>query len=133
MPTPLRKYSQNWLANDELAGALVGDIDPRPGDRFLEIGPGEGRLTRALLNHRVAVVAVELDPRCIEALRELEAGIEAGDRSLRVVESDVRERLRAYKAAGITTFRIDPAGRDWSQRLDTLGRALDLVREVNSE
>jgi len=40
VPVPLRRFSQNWLANDELAIALVGAIAPREGDHFLEIGPG---------------------------------------------------------------------------------------------
>ena len=42
----------------------------------------------------------------------------------------VRERIRAYRDAGVTTLRLDPAGSDSAERLDTLGRAIDLVREV---
>lgn len=79
-----RKWGQHWLANDELAAALVREIGPRPGDRFLEIGPGRGRLTAALLARPVEVVAVEIDPRCTELLRQLE-----GAERLRVVEADV--------------------------------------------
>jgi F420-dependent oxidoreductase-like protein len=48
-------------------------------------------------------------------------------------ESAVRERLRLYRDAGITTLRLDPAGRGARERLDTLARAMDLVREVSSE
>ncbi len=88
MPAPLRRYSQNWLANDELAEALVRAVDPRTGDRFLEIGPGEGRMTRALLAHDVAVTAVELDPRCCETLAALES---ANSRRLTIVQRDVLE------------------------------------------
>lgn len=68
MPAPLRRFSQNWLANDELAEALVRVIAPQQGERFLEIGPGEGRLTRALLAHDIDVTAVEIDERCCDSL-----------------------------------------------------------------
>jgi len=86
MPIPLRKFSQNWLANDELAIALVGSIQPHDGDHFLEIGPGEGRMTRALLQHHVKVTAIEVDKRCCEAL---EALADDSDGRLSVIHRDV--------------------------------------------
>lgn len=97
MPEPLRRFSQNWLANDELAIALVGVIDPQPGDRFVEIGPGEGRLTRALLTHDIAVTAVELDERCTASLAELAA--DSGG-SLEVIHGDILEFDLAALSAG---------------------------------
>ena len=45
----------------------------------------------------------------------------------------VRNRIRAYKAAGVTTLRVAPEGRDLAQKLTTLGRVTELVRAVNSE
>ena len=45
-------------------------------------------------------------------------------------EQEVRERIRAYRDAGVSMLRLDPLGRDTSARLETLGRALDLVRDV---
>jgi F420-dependent oxidoreductase-like protein len=45
----------------------------------------------------------------------------------------VRDRIRAYKNAGVTTLRVTPEGRDLKERLTTLGRAMDLVRDVNAE
>jgi F420-dependent oxidoreductase-like protein len=44
----------------------------------------------------------------------------------------VRNRVRAYKDAGITTLRVAPQGRDLAERLTTLGRVMDLVRAVNA-
>jgi F420-dependent oxidoreductase-like protein len=44
-------------------------------------------------------------------------------------ESDVRERIRSYRAAGINTLRLAPMGKTPHDRLDTLGRAIELVRE----
>lgn len=43
-------------------------------------------------------------------------------------EETVRERLRVWQAAGVTTVRLYPAGDTLDARLETLGRALDLVR-----
>ncbi|GAA1830652.1 LLM class flavin-dependent oxidoreductase [Pseudonocardia ailaonensis] len=43
-------------------------------------------------------------------------------------EAMVRERLRVWRAAGVDTVRLYPAGETLGARLDTLGRAIELVR-----
>jgi F420-dependent oxidoreductase-like protein len=48
-------------------------------------------------------------------------------------EPMVRDRLRVWRDAGVTTVRFYPAGETLDERVATLGRALDLVRAVNSE
>lgn len=48
-------------------------------------------------------------------------------------EAMVRERIRAYRDAGITTLRIQPEGRTMQEQLDTLGRAIELVKQVSAE
>jgi hypothetical protein len=45
----------------------------------------------------------------------------------------VRDRIRAYKDAGVTTLRIGPTGSSLQDRLETLGRTLDLVRTISAE
>ena len=61
----------------------AGDL---AGQQVLEIGPGPGGLTRALLAAGVAeVIAVERDPRCAQALQELAA---AAPGRLRLLEAD---------------------------------------------
>lgn len=45
-------------------------------------------------------------------------------------EDMVRDRIRAYRDAGVTTLRLAPDGETLAERLDTLGRAVELVREV---
>jgi F420-dependent oxidoreductase-like protein len=42
----------------------------------------------------------------------------------------VRERIARYRDVGISTLRLDPLGSTPEERLDTLGRAIELVREV---
>jgi alkanesulfonate monooxygenase SsuD/methylene tetrahydromethanopterin reductase-like flavin-dependent oxidoreductase (luciferase family) len=48
-------------------------------------------------------------------------------------EEMVRERMRIWRDAGIDTLRLYPAGQTVEQRLETLGRALDLVEQLNRE
>jgi len=45
----------------------------------------------------------------------------------------IRERLRVYRDAGIDTFRAGPYGATVGDRLETVGRLMDLVNEVTSE
>jgi F420-dependent oxidoreductase-like protein len=47
-------------------------------------------------------------------------------------EDMVRERLRIWRDAGVDTVRFYPAGGTLAERLETLGRALDLVRALES-
>lgn len=47
-------------------------------------------------------------------------------------EDDVRARMRAYKNAGVTTLRLTPVGETIDARLETLDRAMRLVREVDN-
>jgi F420-dependent oxidoreductase-like protein len=46
-------------------------------------------------------------------------------------EAMVRDRLRVWRDAGVDTVRLYPAGQTLQARLDTLGRAMELVREVD--
>src|SRR5258708_6175075 len=42
----------------------------------------------------------------------------------------VRQRLRVYQSAGVTTLRVEPDGKTLDERLTTLARLMDLVKEV---
>ncbi|CNK29580.1 coenzyme F420-dependent oxidoreductase [Mycobacterium tuberculosis] len=42
----------------------------------------------------------------------------------------VRARLKVWRDAGVNTVRLYPAGDSLDAKLDTLGRALDLVRRM---
>jgi F420-dependent oxidoreductase-like protein len=42
----------------------------------------------------------------------------------------VRRRMQAYRDAGVTTLRLDPRGGGLRERLETLGRAVELARGV---
>jgi F420-dependent oxidoreductase-like protein len=48
-------------------------------------------------------------------------------------EAMVKERIRKYRDAGITTLRVLPEGKDLAERVETLGRVVQLIREVSAE
>ena len=83
-----KALGQNFL----LDAQLLARIARIPGDltdaEVLEIGPGPGGLTRALLGAGACVTAIERDRRCIPALAELG---EAFPGKLRVIEGDALE------------------------------------------
>ncbi len=82
---PSRRLGQNFLLDANLARALVRDAGVEAGDFVLEVGPGLGFLTRPLLEAGARVLAVEIDGRLLEILREDLGGHEG----LELVGADV--------------------------------------------
>ena len=81
-----RTLGQHFLMDLNLTRRIARAAGPLDGLNVIEIGPGPGGLTRALLLEGAAsVTAVERDPRCVAALDGLVAA--AGGR-LTVVEQD---------------------------------------------
>ena len=70
-PRPTRKYGQNFLAEPRLAAKLVELFAPGPDDVVVEIGPGRGALTRGLAEKAGRFVALEIDPRLIDGVKEI--------------------------------------------------------------
>ncbi len=73
---PSRKLGQNFLLDPNMLSAIVSDADVKPGERILEVGPGLGMLTGALLQAGAELTAVELDHRLAGYLRNHFAGNE---------------------------------------------------------
>ena len=69
-----KSLGQNFLLDLNLTGRIARAAGPLEGVTAVEIGPGPGGLTRALLaNGAKRVIAIERDERCIEALQEIAA------------------------------------------------------------
>jgi 16S rRNA (adenine1518-N6/adenine1519-N6)-dimethyltransferase len=86
---PKRSLGQNFLFDLNLTGRIARAAGKLDGQTVLEIGPGPGGLTRALLSNNAArVIAVERDPRCLPALAEIAARYPG---RLDVVEADALE------------------------------------------
>jgi 16S rRNA (adenine1518-N6/adenine1519-N6)-dimethyltransferase len=71
---PSRALGQHFLVDPNTARRIVRLADVAPGDRVLEVGPGLGSLTLALLDAGAHVTAVELDARLATVLTEVTHG-----------------------------------------------------------
>ena len=80
-----KALGQNFLFDGQLLARIAAIPGDLRGAGVLEVGPGPGGLTRALLAAGAEVVAIERDRRCIAPLAQL-AGAYPG--KLRVIEGD---------------------------------------------
>ena len=101
-PAPKKSLGQNFLVDKNIAQKIVREFDPRPEEVVVEIGPGQGALTGLLVESGCRLVAVELDARMVELLRE------QYDAALDVVEQDVLRVDFASLAAqyGVERVRV---------------------------
>ena len=65
-----KKWGQNFLISQKVVESIVQAADVKNGDSILEIGPGLGILTRALLDRNSQVTAIEIDPELCVKLRK---------------------------------------------------------------
>jgi len=71
---PRRSLGQNFLLDQNLTTRIARSTGPLEGINIVEIGPGPGGLTRALLQQGAQkIVAIERDSRCLDALGDLGA------------------------------------------------------------
>jgi len=78
---PRKRFGQHFLANAGIVDAIVGAIDPRPGQAMVEIGPGLAALTQPLLERLGHLTVIELD-------RDLAVRLSSRP-GLTVIQSDV--------------------------------------------
>ncbi len=58
---PRKRFGQHFLHDPRVLARIVEAIAPRPEDTIVEIGPGEGALTRLLLGRVARLEAIEID------------------------------------------------------------------------
>ncbi|WP_411820663.1 16S rRNA (adenine(1518)-N(6)/adenine(1519)-N(6))-dimethyltransferase RsmA [Hyphococcus formosus] len=80
-----KSLGQHFLLDLNMTRKIARAANVSQGDQVLEIGPGPGGLTRALLETGANVVAIERDNRCIDALAQVN---DAFDNRLNVIEAD---------------------------------------------
>jgi len=83
-----KSLGQNFLNDPYYLGQIVAAAELQPSDLVLEIGPGQGSLTRELAAAAAGVVAVELDDRLITPLRAMFA---TQLNRVRIVHGDILE------------------------------------------
>ena len=94
-----RRFGQHFLHDRSVVERIVCAIDPRPSDTIVEIGPGQGVLTRPLAESGARLCAIEIDRDLAALLREEFAG----QNNVSIVERDALEF--EFPAAG-TSLRI---------------------------
>lgn len=85
-----KSLGQHFLKSAAYLRAIADAAEIKTGDRVLEIGPGEGALTKELLARGAHVVAVEKDHRLIPML-QITFAREIAEKTLRLVEGDALE------------------------------------------
>ena len=94
----VKALGQNFLLDLNLTGRIARAAGPLEGVTVIEVGPGPGGLTRALLMEGAThVVAIERDRRCIAALEEIAAHYPG---RLTIIEGDALATDMAALASG---------------------------------
>jgi F420-dependent oxidoreductase-like protein len=142
-----KKAGRSLDAINRMAGGVVqfGDdveklIAPRKPDLAFTLGAMGSRkhnfYNQAFQRAGYAGLAQEVQRIWLEGRRDEAAALVPDEMVLQTnllgTETMVKERIRKYRDSGVTTLRLDPAGDGVRERLDTLGRAMRLVDEVNS-
>lgn len=80
---PKKALGQNFLLDENITHKVASAAGNLKGHRVIEIGPGPGGLTRAILDLGAEeVIAIEMDKRCILALENLH------EPRLNIIEND---------------------------------------------
>lgn len=67
---PKKSLGQNYLVDDNIGKNIVSTFDIKRNDKILEIGPGNGEITKHILNYTDNIIAVEIDKNNFIKLRE---------------------------------------------------------------
>jgi 16S rRNA (adenine1518-N6/adenine1519-N6)-dimethyltransferase len=92
-----KRFGQHFLHDESVIARIVAAVDPQPADVLIEIGPGHGALTRALLERCTRLRAIEIDRDLARELRTLFAASGA----VEIIEADVLTvDFRALRGSG---------------------------------
>lgn len=85
-----KSLGQNFLKAPHIITKMIEASSVEKNDTVIEIGPGKGALTKALLEKGVKVYAYELDVRMVEFLKE-EYAHEIQEGQLKLIHKDILE------------------------------------------
>jgi 16S rRNA (adenine1518-N6/adenine1519-N6)-dimethyltransferase len=97
-----KRFGQNFLHDEHVINRIVKAITPGPGQKLVEIGPGQGALTAPLLAAAGQLTAIEID-RDLAALLRTRYG---GNPGFELIENDVLAVDFAALAPGPASLRI---------------------------
>jgi 16S rRNA (adenine1518-N6/adenine1519-N6)-dimethyltransferase len=69
-PRAKKRFGQNFLTNPDIIARIVQVVRPQPSDHMIEIGPGRGAMTYALIEKLSQLSVVEIDDAIIPYLKE---------------------------------------------------------------
>ncbi len=87
-PRAKKSLGQNWLKSESAIREIIKTADLKEGEEVLEIGPGRGALTRALIETGAQVLAVEKDDELLDHLLE-EFAPEINDKKMFIAHGDI--------------------------------------------
>lgn len=99
-----KSLGQNWLKSESAIKEIIKTADLKEGDEVLEIGPGRGALTQALIATGAKVLAIEKDGDLLDNLLEKFA-TEINDKKLFVAHGDILT-LNASKLFTKSDYKI---------------------------
>jgi len=70
--TARKRFGQNFLHDTNVIAKIVSAIAPQPTDQFVEIGPGQGALTKLLSRQCGRLDVIEIDRDLVTAMRQQE-------------------------------------------------------------
>jgi 16S rRNA (adenine1518-N6/adenine1519-N6)-dimethyltransferase len=98
---PKKQLGQHFLSDGNVIAQILLAIDPRPGERVVEIGPGQGAITLPLLKQHHSLTVIEFDRDLITPLAISAEGL--GD--LTIIHKDVLQ-VDFGKLAGDERIRL---------------------------
>ncbi len=99
---PSKRFGQHFLHDRNIIGKIISAFDPRADETVVEIGPGTGALTAALVERARKVIAIEFDRKLLDPLRE-----QFGEHHLfRLVEADALEADICEEIKPATSARV---------------------------
>lgn len=81
---PKKKFGQHFLTSQSVIAHIIEASGVQRGDAVLEIGPGQGALTKALVSIGAEVTVIEIDPDMQEVIRR-------DFPSVRIVDADASQ------------------------------------------
>jgi 16S rRNA (adenine1518-N6/adenine1519-N6)-dimethyltransferase len=124
---PTKKLGQNFVVDANTCRKIVKSADVGPEDVALEIGPGLGSLTLAMLESAKEVIAIEIDDRLAAELPETAKRHGFDSDKLTIINQD---------ALGISTLPVEPtvlvANLPYNVSVPVLLRFLELFPTLRS-
>lgn len=104
-----KRFGQNFLRDPKWPQKVALALDIKPGEKIIEIGPGEGILTKILLDNGANLTSIEIDPELYPKLQEKFAGFP----NFNLMSEDILQinlpklvKKEEYKVAGSLPYNI---------------------------